>query len=106
MVNDGILSHFLPPNKPIIAHVCIMTIRIKTFASLRAQPGINTSAGNSEGMAITHRQGMTVADVWQVVSEQPPPNNLLCSRNLEYVDFNQGVEDGDEIAFFPPVTGG
>jgi sulfur-carrier protein len=26
--------------------------------------------------------------------------------NQEYVDFDHGVSNGDEIAFFPPVTGG
>ena len=28
------------------------------------------------------------------------------ARNLEYVQSDSVVEDGDEIAFFPPVTGG
>jgi molybdopterin synthase sulfur carrier subunit len=26
--------------------------------------------------------------------------------NLEYVDMSHVVADGDEVAFFPPVTGG
>lgn len=49
---------------------------------------------------------MTVADVWRALSERPPPANLLCARNLEYADFAEVVDDGDEVAFFPPVTGG
>lgn len=49
---------------------------------------------------------MTVADAWRALSAQPPPGNLLCARNFEYVNFDQAVADGDEIAFFPPVTGG
>ena len=32
--------------------------------------------------------------------------NLKFAVNCEYVDLDQIVEDKDEIAFFPPVTGG
>jgi len=31
---------------------------------------------------------------------------LLCSRNLTMVNSASDVAAGDEIAFFPPVTGG
>ena len=76
-----------------------MTIRIKCFASLRQQLGVDT-------LDLAHREEMTVADAWRAVSDGPPPTNLLCARNLEYTDFHQPLADGDEIAFFPPVTGG
>ncbi len=32
--------------------------------------------------------------------------NLLCACNQEVCSFQQAVHDGDEIAFFPPITGG
>ena len=32
--------------------------------------------------------------------------NLKCAINCEYADFDRFVTDGDEVAFFPPVTGG
>ena len=32
--------------------------------------------------------------------------NVACSINCSFSDFNQIVNDSDEIAFFPPVTGG
>ncbi len=76
-----------------------MTIRIKCFASLRERLGV-------DAVELAHRRGMTVADAWRAVSDAPPPSNLLCARNLDYVGFDQAVADGDEIAFFPPVTGG
>ena len=49
----------------------------------------------------------TVADVWQQVSgSREMPDNLLAAVNLEYVPVSYAVRDGDEVAFFPPVTGG
>ncbi len=38
---------------------------------------------------------------WGRMVEQP-----LVARNLEYVQPEQVLEDGDEVAFFPPVSGG
>ena len=38
---------------------------------------------------------------WGKMVDQP-----LVARNLEYVRPDQVLEDGDEVAFFPPVSGG
>ncbi|CAG1023044.1 hypothetical protein MTYM_02166 [Methylococcales bacterium] len=49
----------------------------------------------------------SVSDVWRVVSGgQPLPDNILCAVNMEYADPLTAVKEGDEVAFFPPVTGG
>ena len=32
--------------------------------------------------------------------------NLRCAVNQRMVGFDAAVTDGDEVAFFPPVTGG
>jgi molybdopterin synthase sulfur carrier subunit len=34
------------------------------------------------------------------------PENTLAAVNMEYVGLDHQVLDGDEVAFFPPVTGG
>lgn len=34
------------------------------------------------------------------------PARLRAACNQEHVDFGSRIQDGDEIAFFPPVTGG
>ncbi|MCY4125504.1 MAG: MoaD/ThiS family protein, partial [Pseudomonas sp.] len=39
---------------------------------------------------------------YQVLAEQ----NLMCARNEELCRLDEPVQEGDEVAFFPPVTGG
>ena len=34
------------------------------------------------------------------------PKRLRCAVNQNHVPFSAKVSDGDEVAFFPPVTGG
>ncbi len=40
--------------------------------------------------------------VWAVLAEQ----NLMCARNQELCNLTEPLADGDEVAFFPTVTGG
>ena len=39
---------------------------------------------------------------YEVLAEQ----NLMCARNEELCKLDEPLEEGDEVAFFPPVTGG
>ena len=78
----------------------MMTIRVKYFASLRERMG---RAEETLPADAAH----TVAEVWRRVSSaEPVPANMLVAVNQEYGSFSQTVRDGDEVAFFPPVTGG
>lgn len=75
-------------------------LSVKFFASLRER------MGRSETQ-IQIAEGATVADVWtQASGGEAPPANLLAAVNMEYVGFEQPLQDADEVAFFPPVTGG
>ena len=57
--------------------------------------------------AISVPENTTVAQVWAlVVKDKSLPDNVLAAKNMEYIDLDTLVEEGDEIAFFPPVTGG
>ncbi|MCW8332780.1 molybdopterin synthase sulfur carrier subunit [Vibrio paucivorans] len=40
---------------------------------------------------------------WELALEQ---GKLLCAVNQSIVPLDTQITDGDEIAFFPPVTGG
>ncbi len=49
----------------------------------------------------------TVAEVWERVHpERELAQNTLVAVNQEYVKTDFMVQAGDEVAFFPPVTGG
>lgn len=77
-----------------------MSITVKFFASLREQ------VGQSE-VKLPYTDSLTVAQVWsQVRHHEPLPLHILTAVNMEYVEQTTSVKDGDEVAFFPPVTGG
>lgn len=77
-----------------------MSIKVRYFASLRE------SLGRSEDH-IAYTKPLSVHEVWYLVNDkQPLPDNVLAAVNMEYVDFEHIVQDSDEVAFFPPVTGG
>ena len=77
-----------------------MSITVKFFASLR-------ESLNRDTISVDPTEAHTAADVWRIATEnQEFPDNTLIAVNMEYVKSEQSVADGDEVAFFPPVTGG
>jgi molybdopterin synthase sulfur carrier subunit len=77
-----------------------MSVCIKFFASMRE------TLGQSE-LRIDIETPVTVADVWQrATGDRPMPDNTVCAVNHSQATLDTAVNDGDEVAFFPPVTGG
>jgi len=76
-----------------------MTITVRFFASIRERLGKGEDIIESKGIA-------TVTDAWNKSTQVPLPGNILAAVNMEYAKPDQAVKDGDEVAFFPPVTGG
>lgn len=77
-----------------------MSIHVKYFAGLRDR--LDRAEDN-----LPATEAATVAEVWQQLwPDTPMPANTLAAVNMEYQDLKHPVKDGDEVAFFPPVTGG
>lgn len=77
-----------------------MSVKVRFFASLRER------MGRSE-QDLEPDQVHSVADVWaEVAPSGDLPPNVLIAVNQQYAERDHPVRDGDEVAFFPPVTGG
>lgn len=76
-------------------------ITVKYLASLG-----ETLGKQSETLAATG-EVVSVAAVWaQLNPTIKMPANTVCAINFHYATCESLVKSGDELAFFPPVTGG
>ncbi|MBU2870368.1 molybdopterin converting factor subunit 1 [Colwellia sp. E2M01] len=81
-------------------------INIVFFAALREQL-------DCEQLSISADKVKTVADIKQLLSDKNEQwlktfsnSSLLSAVNHDMVNSEHLVKSGDEVAFFPPVTGG
>ena len=76
-----------------------MRVTVRLFAGLRER------AGRSR-QDLELRDGAGVEDVWPALDLGEEPAGLVYAVNRAYVDRGQALEDGDEVALIPPVSGG
>ena len=81
-----------------------MRVKVQCFARLRELVG--TSEWSCEIASPA-----TIADVWTALAAAFPAAAAMSgavssARNAEFAPMTANVEDGDEIAFLPPVSGG
>ena len=81
-----------------------MRVTVRLFARLREL------AGSGELTCEVPREA-TVDSVWQSLVRDYPAMavyqpSLSCAVNAEYARFKTTVNEGDEVAFLPPVSGG
>ena len=81
-------------------------IRVVFFASIREAVGTHQLELDSAGIA-------SAADVVHALRERGEPwqavlggENVLIAVNQTMAEPGAAVREGDEVAFFPPVTGG
>ena len=78
-----------------------MNIQVLFFASLKEH------LGQAETQ-VEISSSQTVAALWNRLSadREALPEQILFAVNHQYVHADYQLKDGDEVAFFPPVTGG
>jgi len=81
-----------------------MKINVKFFALYRQLTGVRETV-------VEVGDGATVAEVWHQAQTMYPrlqgmSDTLVATVNLEYKSLETRLQDGDEVAFIPPVSGG
>jgi molybdopterin synthase catalytic subunit len=76
-----------------------MKVRVRLFAGLRERVGM----GENE---LELPAGARARDVWELLEIGPEPAGLAYAVNRQYVDRDHELEEGDELAIIPPVSGG
>ncbi|WP_338800868.1 molybdopterin converting factor subunit 1 [Pseudomonas sp. RSB 5.4] len=80
-----------------------MKLTVKFFARYREALGVDSVAVEGDFATVDDvRALLAQREGAEVLSEQ----NLMCARNEDLCQLDEPVSDGDEVAFFPTVTGG
>jgi molybdopterin synthase catalytic subunit/molybdopterin converting factor small subunit len=74
-------------------------VTVRLFAGLRERAGIGEQR-------VELPAGSRLADVWAALALGEEPAGLLYAVNHDYADPDRALEDGDEVALIPPVSGG
>lgn len=81
-------------------------IRVLFLAQLREQLGVaelQIAAGSIGSIAALKQYLVTTNPEWERFLSN---SKLLVAVNHEYAKGDVAIKSGDEVAFFPPVTGG
>lgn len=76
-------------------------IKVKLFAHLREQFGQECLEIDAAGKSVTELKA-----ILQENDKMPDIANVMVAINEEFVNDDQQIQDGDTVAFIPPVSGG
>ncbi|MDC0068069.1 molybdopterin converting factor subunit 1 [Gammaproteobacteria bacterium] len=84
-----------------------MTVKIVLFANLREALGVDSVelqiTGSSSVSALISQLADQQSQEW---FEMLTAENIRVAVNQDLINEDVDIVDGDEVAFFPPVTGG
>lgn len=80
-------------------------VRVRLFARLREL------CGNNDELSLELGPGADPEACFRAVAEEYPAvlelrGRLVVAVNEEYASWTQALQDGDEVAFIPPLSGG
>lgn len=81
-----------------------MRVTVRLFARLRDLVGANELVRDAPA-------GATVRTVWDALAAEYPvvapyAESMSCAVNADYARMTTALDEGDEVAFLPPVSGG
>jgi molybdopterin synthase sulfur carrier subunit len=81
-----------------------MRVKVRLFASLREAAGVPE-------VELELAAGASAESAWQRLAARfpalvPRRPTLAASVNRRYAPFDTALQDGDEVVFIPPVSGG
>ena len=80
-----------------------MKLTVRFFARYREALGVDSITVDGDFATVDDvRALLAQREGAEVLSEQ----NLMCARNEDLCQLDEPVVEGDEVAFFPTVTGG
>lgn len=80
-----------------------MSITVLFFARYREAVDLDSLEVEGDFATVEAvRQALAADPEFEVLNE----TGLMCARNEELCSLDEPLVDGDEVAFFPPVTGG
>ncbi len=82
-----------------------MSVRILYFAGLKEKLGLSAESVELPA-GVTTVGALRDWLVGQGRAALGTARNLRCAVNQDMAKLDAAIQDGDEIAFFPPVTGG
>jgi len=83
-----------------------MKVRVRYFASLREALGAGETVEMPDGLTVAEARHWLVGQDAAHAAVLAPERLLRCALNEVLCHPDTPVDDGSELAFFPPVTGG
>ncbi|MFO2465114.1 molybdopterin converting factor subunit 1 [Pseudomonas sp. 15FMM2] len=80
-----------------------MSVNVLFFARYSEAVGLDSLEMEGDFATVGAVREALAGDSGFEVLNEP---SLMCARNQELCSLDEPLDDGDEVAFFPPVTGG